>query len=225
MAGFPVHESSTSKHAAMRSIPASGPLTGAYFDVQGDPQPSFFSRHTRQSWPLLSGTAGTFQALQLMAACVRGECPPDFSGYADPIIATAAARIINNAGKGSSADAVIVALFEYCRDAIRYLDHPWNEQRVQDARRTLELGTGDCVSKSVCLSTLLASQGIPSRFVAQAPINNEFNHVYVEVPTVRGYVGLDPVASGTEGKPFGAVGWRQELPDYGFESTSEIFHA
>ncbi|OQB32230.1 MAG: Transglutaminase-like superfamily protein [Candidatus Hydrogenedentes bacterium ADurb.Bin170] len=216
---------STHAEAVRANLSSSDPLNDASVNRDGVPQPFFSSSiHTEQSWPLLDGADGTFQALALMAAAVRGECPPDYSGYSDPYIRAAAARIITAYGKGYSAEAALQALFSFCRDAIAYLDHPWNVQQVQDARRTLERMTGDCVSKSVCLTTLLATQGIISRFVAQAPTGNEFNHVYVEALTAQGWIGLDPVASGTMGRPFGEIGWRQALPDYGFETSSEIFH-
>lgn len=216
---------STHAEAVRANLFSSDPAFTASINRAGSPQPFFSSSsHTEQSWPLLDGADGTFQALALMAAAVRGECPPDYSGYRDPFNRAAAARIISAYGNGYSAEAAISALFAFCRDAIAYLDHPWNVQQVQDARRTLERMTGDCVSKSVCLSTLLASQNIHSRFVAQAPSGNEYNHVYVEALTDQGWIGLDPVASGTMGRPFGDIGWRQALPDYGFESTAEIFH-
>lgn len=179
------------------------------------------STHHEQTWPLRDGADGTFQALALMAAAVRGECPPDYSGFQDPHNFRAAQEILRNY-KGFTQNPV-AALFSFCRDRIAYLDHPFNTQQVQDCRRTLERRTGDCVSKSVCLSTLLATQGVHSRFVAQCPDGLEYTHVYVEFWRDGEWVGLDPVACGTEGRPLGDVGWRQPLPDGGFESTQEIF--
>lgn len=171
----------------------------------------------------MDGAEGTFQALDLMARAVRGECAPDFSGYDDPYNRHAARQIIAHAAPRATTWDVMAALFRWCRDRVLYVDHPWNVQQVQDARRTIERRTGDCVSKSVCLATLLASQGIVSRFVAQCPDGEDYSHVYVEAWMGWDWIGLDPVASGTEGRPLGEVGWRQALPDGGFESTQEIF--
>lgn len=179
------------------------------------------SRHHTQTWPLLDGADGTFQALALMAAAVLGDCPPDYSGYQDEFNLRAAAEIIRGY-KGAMNDPA-AALFAFCRDQLSYLDHPFNTQQVQDARRTIERRTGDCVSKSVCLATLLATQGIHSRFAAQCPDGKEYSHVYVEARIGGAWVSLDPVANGTDGRPLGGVGWRQSLPNGGFESTQEIF--
>lgn len=179
------------------------------------------SAHHVQTWPLADGANGTFQALALMASAVRGECGPDYSGFQDIYNFRAATEIIR--GYRGSANDPLAALFYFCRDHITYIDHPLNTQQVQDCRRTLERRTGDCVSKSVCLSTLLASQGIHSRFVAQCPDGQDYTHVYVEAWDGERWIGLDPVASGTDNRPLGDVGWRQMLPDGGFESTQEIF--
>ena len=173
-----------------------------------------------QFWQLADGADGTFQALALMAAAVRGECGPDYSGFQDEFNIRAAAEI-RRAYRDVTNDP-LAALFYFCRDHIAYVDHPFNTQQVQDSRRTIERRTGDCVSKSVCLATLLATQGIHSRFVAQCPDGTDYTHVYVEVWR-DGWIGLDPVANGTDNRPFGDVGWRQALPDGGFESTQEIF--
>lgn len=180
--------------------------------------PSF---HTRINMPLSDGADGTFEALALMAECVRGECGPDYSGMADEANYRAAETILKQGG--SDGERIIPALFYFVRDSIEYIDHPWNVQQVQDCRRTIELGTGDCVSKSVCLATLLGSRGIVSRFVAQCLDGREYSHVYVEAWDGSQWVALDPVADGRGGRDSGGLGWRQRVPDYGFESEYEIF--
>jgi hypothetical protein len=175
------------------------------------------SDHSFALLNLDSGAEGTFQALAIMGACVRGECPPDFSGYQDENNRQVAERIVRNV-PGQDSAGEIRALFDYVRDRITYRKHPINQQRVQDCRRTLELRSGDCVSKSVCLATLLAALGYESRFVAQSPDGENFTHVYVEVLTDAGeWQALDPVA---EGHP---MGWTQTLPDGGFETPWQIF--
>jgi hypothetical protein len=167
--------------------------------------------------PLLAGVNGTIQTLDAMARAVRGEISPDFSGYQDPHNAAAAGAII----RGSmSAPA---ALLRYVRDQISYVEHPWNMQVVQDCRRTLEIGSGDCVSKSVCLSTLLAACGIFSRFVAQATDGQNYDHVYVQARLNGQWVSLDPTADGINGRPLGDLGWSQQLPEGGIETPHDIF--
>ncbi len=166
---------------------------------------------------LLGGDAGTFQTLDVMAQSVRGEIPPDYSGYRDAYNAQAAGAIV----RGNV--IAPVALLRYVRDQISYVDHPWNMQVVKDCRRTLESGSGDCVSKSVCLSTLLASCGITSRFVAQATDGQNYDHVYVQARLDGKWVSLDPTADGIEGRPLGDVGWSQVLPDGGIETPYSIF--
>lgn len=167
--------------------------------------------------PLRQGTGGTFQTLDAMARAVRGEISPDFSGYQDPYNAAAAATI------GQESINAAVALLRYVRDSIQYLDHPFNMQVVQDCRRTLEIGSGDCVSKSVCLATLLACLGIESRFIAQATDGQDYDHVYVEAYVDGQWVALDPTADGKDGRPLGDVGWRNQLPQGGTETPFNIF--
>jgi len=153
-----------------------------------------------------------------MAQAVTTGLPPEYRSYRDGTTALAAAEIC-----GDAADCA-VALYEFTRDHISYIDHPWNMQVVQDARRTLMLRSGDCVSKSVLLSTMLASIGITSRFVAQATTPEGFDHVYVEAKRDDGsWLALDPTADGKGGRPLGYAGWTQSLYDGGFEMAYDIF--
>lgn len=166
--------------------------------------------------PMADGAAGTFQALSAMAACVRGEVSPDFSGHQDEFNRRAAESIVSGV-HGTDTRGEIAALFFFVRDCLVYRNHPWNQQRVQDCRRTLEIGSGDCVSKSVCLSTMLAALGHPSRFVAQSSDGCEYSHVYVEAWDGGAWVALDSIVE--QATP----GWSQQLPDGGFETTWPIF--
>jgi len=174
-------------------------------------------------YPLADGAGGTLQTLSLMRECVIGQAPPDYSGYTDPHNLSAATQICAMSGNADATQqAQIAALFAFCRDQISYIEHPFNMQVVQDCKRTLESRQGDCVSKSVCLATLLACMGITSRFVAQAPDDDGFTHVYVEAWGDNDWLALDPIADGQQGRPLGDVGWRQQLPDGGFETPYEI---
>lgn len=171
--------------------------------------------------PLEDGTAGTKQTLRAMRDAVLVGLPPEYKGYKDPTITKAARSIA-----AGSVGQIIVGLYFFARDQIHYIDHPWNLQVVQDATRTMQKRTGDCVSKSVLLATLLASSGIQSRFVAQASTPEGFDHVYVEAEIgqqEKQYIALDPTADGRDGRPLGDIGWTQTLSDGGFEYAFEIF--
>lgn len=171
--------------------------------------------HSIEFRPLASGAPGIFQSLDAMVAATLGRIPPDFSGFDDPHIKRAAMDVCAGTVANDGA-AQIAALFDYVARGLEYKLHPPNQQTLQDCRRTLEIGAGDCVSKSVCLATMLAALGHTTRFVAQCD-GQEFMHVYVEVLTPGGWLALDPVASDQP------MGWSQPLPDGGFETTWEIF--
>ena len=168
--------------------------------------------------PLRDGTDGTKQSLEVMVRAVAGQVPPDFSGFNDPYNRALAQSVV-----GGSDDPVN-ALFQFVRDGIRYVEHPINLQVVKDCPRLVESGEGDCVSKSVCLATLLTAIGYTPRFVAQDPDGHGFSHVYVEVEMGAGdWIALDPTADGQGGRPLGGVGWRQALPLDGVEFVQPIF--
>jgi|SRR5215510_122541 len=166
---------------------------------------------------LPDGVEGTFRSLDAMAECVRGEVGPDYSGFLDPKIRDFADRLTWRA-RGSDQDE-IAALYDFVAHRITYVEHPPNEQVCQDALRTIQIGSGDCVSKSVLLATLLLARNIPARFVAQYTGDSDmYSHVYVEAQMRDGaWLALDPVASD---KP---IGWSQPLPADGFETTWPIF--
>jgi transglutaminase-like putative cysteine protease len=192
---------------------------GAAFPRQNYSQPNHVRTapavsHSTEYRPLADGDQGTFQTLDAMADAVMGLLGPDYSGYTDPTISNAAHQI---AGSGQNSLDQIAALFDYASHKIRYVEHPFNTQVVQDAKRTMAIGSGDCVSLSVLLATLLASLGYKPRFVAQWVDGREASHVYVEVFVNGQWLALDAVASD---KP---MGWRQNTMDGGFELPWEIF--
>lgn len=172
--------------------------------------------------PLADGVEGTIQSLDAMRRAVLGGIAPDFSGWQDVFNISAAKNICSRV-TGQTPREQIAALFNFCRDQITYLEHPWNMQVVKDCRRTLESREGDCVSKSVCLATLLACLGLRSRFIAQCADGESFDHVYVEAFLGGQSIALDPTADGRDGRPLGNVGWSQSLPDGGFEMAYTIF--
>lgn len=167
--------------------------------------------------PLAEGVAGTWQTLTAMQRCVLGQVPPHYSGYQDEFNIRAARSIC--AGTSGQDAAQIAALFNWVIANITYEPHPFNQQVCQDAKRTIELRKGDCVSLSVLLTTLLACLGYRSQFVAQFVDGEDASHVYVEVFLPNGEtIALDAVASD---KP---MGWRQKTLDGGFEVAWEIFN-
>ena len=185
----------------------------------GDHHPNFRHAHAAIAFePLQDGDAGTIQSLEAMVRAVKGQIAPDFSGFSDPYNKALAQRIVVNSDP-------VTALFRFVRDGLRYVEHPINMQVVKDCRRLVESGEGDCVSKSVCLATLLTVYGFTPRFVAQDPDGRGFNHVYVEVEvyTPGDWVALDATADGKDGRPLGDVGWRQALPTEGVELVQPIF--
>jgi len=133
--------------------------------------------------------------LDAMKDAVLGRVGPDYSGYQDGFNIRAANQICSHVS-GQTQRAQIAALFNWVIANITYTPHPLNQQTVQDARRTIELRSGDCVSLSVLLATLLACLGYQSQFVAQWLDGQEASHVYLEVFLPSGEViALDAVAS------------------------------
>jgi Transglutaminase-like superfamily len=180
--------------------------------------PAVSLSHSIEYSPLPDGDGATFITLDRMRDAVLGRIGPDYSGFNDPFNIRAARSICAGAS-GQDETAQIVALFNWVIQNITYEPHPINQQTLQDARRTLELKRGDCVSLSVLLATLLACQGIPSRFIAQWVDGESASHVYVEAFMPRGeLLALDAVA---KDQP---IGWRQQLLDGGFELPWEIFN-
>lgn len=172
--------------------------------------------HSIEYRALPDGDGATFVTLDAMRDAVLGRIGPDYSGYQDSFVCRAAYNICGKS-PGLSTRSQIAALFDYVARQIKYEPHPINQQTLQDARRTIEIGSGDCVSKSVLLATLLACFGHRPYFIAQWLDGEEASHVYVGLRLADGELRLDPVASD---KP---MGWSQELLDGGFEIAWEIF--
>lgn len=172
--------------------------------------------HSIEYRALPDGDGATFVTLDAMRDAVSGRIPPDFSGYQDEFNIRAAHGICAQT-PGHNQRAQIAALFDYVAHKIRYEPHPINEQTLQDCRRTIELGSGDCVSLSVCLATLLACLGHRPYFIAQWLDGESASHVYVGIRLDGEELRLDPVASDQP------MGWSQETLDGGFECAWEIF--
>lgn len=173
----------------------------AYFASKRYDIPSGDSAWSK-SIALQSGLGGTYQTLDFMAAIVRRD-------GADPGIRRLAERLIQHCN-GHNFLCEATALFEFVRDRITYRRDPVDVERVQDVRRCLESGVGDCDDKAVMLGALLAAIGIKPRFGLLSNKRDDFSHVFIEASIPgTGWITLDPTP---ERKP---AGWRGQAIYYG----------
>lgn len=141
---------------------------------------------------LRAGVEGNYQTLRRMRAFVL----LDYAAL--PIVETAQ-DIVKNL-RGHDFRGEIETLFRYCRDQIRYVRDPEDEQVIQNAAYTTKRRAGDCVDKSVLLATLCAAIGHTPRFVTlsyDTPQAHEkwfYRHVFCEVMDSQTgkWIALDP---------------------------------
>jgi hypothetical protein len=156
---------------------------------------------------LLSGTSGTNQTLDVMAALVRRDA-------GDLQIRNFALSLASSCS-GHDFNCEIEQLYSYARDQIIYRRDPVEWEWVQDAKRTIFVfGSGDCDDKVVALATLLAALGHRTRFVVLGLTTEKYTHVYLEVLTSRGWIPLDPTPEQA------SAGWEAKGR---IRSTYEIF--
>jgi hypothetical protein len=166
---------------------------------------------------LPDGHQGTMRTLEVMRWLVRKD-------YKDCFTRSFVAEVIK---EGSQCGlSPVDSLFIYARDSIRFVEDPPDVELVQDFRRTVEAGQGDCDDKAVWLATALLSLGISARFVIQsygAQWLNPWDHVYLEYWDWDQWqwVALDPTADGHTGI-VAEVGWRQGLSPRGYEMRYSI---
>jgi hypothetical protein len=89
------------------------------------------------------------------------------------------------------------ALYEYCRDRIKYTFDPVGVELVESPERILlESRIADCDSIVTVLATLYEAIGFPARFVtvrADPMRPDDYSHVFLEVNLPRhGWVAADP---------------------------------
>jgi hypothetical protein len=94
--------------------------------------------------------------------------------------------------KGHDFWCEIVRCYEFARDEITYRRDPLTVERVQDARRTIEIGSGDCDDKCVVLAALLGCLGMRTRFVVLGYNRRNYSHVYLECLYRGEWIPLDP---------------------------------
>lgn len=147
------------------------------------------------------GERGTVMTLKLMAMfCKRDAGSLELRAIAQ--------RIIDNTA-GHDFSSEIRALFYFTRDHIKYRKDPVEVERVQDALRTVQFGSGDCDDKVTLLVTLLAVCGHRARFCVSGPAPGRWQHVYCEVATPNGWMPLDPTPE--QAQP----GWQTSAPAKG----------
>lgn len=92
------------------------------------------------------------------------------------------------------------ALFCFVRDAIRYTRDVHQVETLASPVMTLDRRVGDCDDKSTLFATLCEAVGYPTRFVMAGYHGaRDFEHVYVQVYTNRGWIDADT----TESEPLG----------------------
>lgn len=93
----------------------------------------------------------------------------------------------------------LTALQHFVRDKIRYVRDPRDTEMVQDAPRTLSIGSGDCDDKSVLLASLLLSIGFPAvRFAAVGFDGGMYSHVLPEVRLGTRWIPSETILPGKE---------------------------
>ena len=159
-------------------------------------------------YKLQPNSAGIFQSLDAMSACVRGEVGPDFAGWQNPQIQSFKNSLIASNPFQDPA----FTIFDFVQSEIKYVPHPPDQQVIQDALVTIREKSGDCVSKSVLLATLLRANQTPVWFVAQCLNGLDYSHVYCEALINGKVYALDAITN----EP---AGWSQPCGQTGFETT------
>jgi transglutaminase-like putative cysteine protease len=164
------------------AAPSDSPYSRAHIPLSTNGNAGVYATLDKMAW--LVRADGASQYLRRFVTDLVGECP------------------------GHDADCEIRRCYEYARDKITYRRDPANVESISDARRTIEAGYGDCDDKVILLCSLLGVIGYRTRFVVCGFKPNHFSHVYLEVHTRRGWLGLDPTP---ENAPYG---WQQKAAPY-----------
>jgi transglutaminase-like putative cysteine protease len=97
----------------------------------------------------------------------------------------------------------VKALWQFARDAIRYVRDVRGIDTLQTPTVTLKLRQGDCDDKALLLASMLETIGYPTKFTVSATVpHGSYNHVFVEtfVPRLGKWI---PLESSVPGFPFG----------------------
>jgi hypothetical protein len=151
-----------------------------------------FSSGAYRLMSLPHGERGTEITLREMARFVRADVRnPQCRAIAEDIVSGCA---------GHDFWAEIETIFEAARDTIVYRRDPVDTERISGAVGTWEKKLGDCDDKVIFLATMLGAMGHESRFVVISQTGKEWDHVYLQVRTPRGWQALDPT------NPYGEMG-------------------
>lgn len=143
---------------------------------------------------LASGDAGTDQTVSAMRSCAMG-----IYGAKSPKIREFALKILNDVGvKNKDYRGMTIAIHNWVRDNIRYVNDPVGQETVCHPEYVLQLRAGDCDDASTLEAALLGSLGIDTRFVVVGlQIGGGFSHVYLQAevkqPTGTAWMSLDPI--------------------------------
>jgi len=103
------------------------------------------------------------------------------------------------------------ALYEFCRDQIKYVFDPNGVELVESPYRVLESRVADCDSIVMLLAALCEQAGLRCRYVtikADAERPDEYSHVYLQISVPgHGWVSADPTM------PLQDFGWEPD-PKY-----------
>lgn len=151
------------------------------------------SNHIRADIP--DGVAGTAATItQMQKLCSLGK--RDFR------VRKVLGKILNGEIPGIPASdpkdylAYARAIYQFCRDEIKYVYDPSMVEYVESPSLLLESRIGDCDSVCTLMTSLWESAGFDAEYItikADAERPNEFSHVYarVKVPGV-GWINADP---------------------------------
>lgn len=119
-----------------------------------------------------------------------------------PRVRSVALNLVRDAAPNDDLEE-IRRVWQYVRDAIRYVKDVRDVDTIQTPRTTLDTMQGDCDDKSLLLSAMLESIGYATRFAVSATVpTGTYNHVFVEafVPRFGRWI---PLETSVPGYPFG----------------------
>lgn len=141
------------------------------------PRPPAETRH------LAEGDQGTEDTVREMVRLIEeGSRDPDINALAIAIVRRAGVRQFDFEGERR-------ALYRWMRQSIRFFKDIDGKETLKSAKRTVELGGGDCDCQTILICALLKTIGHRTRIVtisshAQAP--KIFSHVFAEARNERG---------------------------------------
>lgn len=154
--------------------------------------------------PLKEGNEGTHQTVEIMSQAAMSQW-----GAGSAKIRNLALNIIADAGVAErDKKGEIIAIHEFVKNHLRYVKDPlWYEFVTYPETLAFERADGDCDDHVVLEAALLASVGIPSRFVVYAFGGaTGYSHVAMQALYDNDkWMSLDPIV---KHKP---AGW--EVPD------------